>query len=510
MQSKISAYIDEWALTTTIHAVPNIFRTQNTLVKTIWFISLLVSGGWCFFMVINTMAQFYDYEVVTQIKMIYEIPAVFPAVTVCNANSFTTQKSLEYVKRYLEILNFTDFENIDVSKLFQTDDVIRDPLEEMMFIMKQSVQRYIMYNTSDEEKRELGMPLDDLVISCYYNFINCDLNDFTWFYDKKYGNCYTFNSGLSSHGKRIALKSNLRGGSEAGLMMSLFTGMVDSIYTLATESGAHIFIHNQTIKPSYTEGIQILSGLKTSIQIARTFSTLAPWPFNECTDIFDHSPYYGTIKDTSYKYRQQDCFFFVYQRVLVAECGCYDLGHPKPYADAVGCLLVNQTLCMADVTIKVFSAGNLNELHRQCPLECSSSSIAFSMSFLDYPNKAMAEQYTQRDYMKNRFKKITNQTLDYKMIKDNTAYVNIFYEDLTYGYITEKPKTSSLDLIASIGGTLGLFMGCSLLSFIEILEVLLTVISYKLDSRSKKKEPVPAKKHPAPIEKPVTIHPLTK
>jgi len=42
--------------------------------------------------------------------------------------------------------------------------------------------------------------------------------------------------------------------------------------------------------------------------------------------------------------------------------------------------------------------------------------------------------------------------------------------------ISNKPKTELFTIISNIGGTLGLFLGISFLSFIEIFEILFQVI----------------------------------
>jgi len=52
----------------------------------------------------------------------------------------------------------------------------------------------------------------------------------------------------------------------------------------------------------------------------------------------------------------------------------------------------------------------------------------------------------------------------------------VFYEDLKFTQITQIAKTTSTDLVSKVGGTLGLFLGLSLLSFIEIFELLLEIL----------------------------------
>ena len=48
----------------------------------------------------------------------------------------------------------------------------------------------------------------------------------------------------------------------------------------------------------------------------------------------------------------------------------------------------------------------------------------------------------------------------------------VFYKNLNYVLITEKPNMELADLISNIGGILGVFLGVSFLSFIEIIEIL--------------------------------------
>ena len=50
------------------------------------------------------------------------------------------------------------------------------------------------------------------------------------------------------------------------------------------------------------------------------------------------------------------------------------------------------------------------------------------------------------------------------------------YNELKETIIEESEKMSDIDFIANIGGTLGLFLGVSFLSFFEIMEIFLQII----------------------------------
>ena len=51
-----------------------------------------------------------------------------------------------------------------------------------------------------------------------------------------------------------------------------------------------------------------------------------------------------------------------------------------------------------------------------------------------------------------------------------------YYEDFFYTLISEEPKTSLDNLVGTIGGLLGLFLGASLMSFYELIDMVFSTI----------------------------------
>ena len=90
----------------------------------------------------------------------------------------------------------------------------------------------------------------------------------------------------------------------------------------------------------------------------------------------------------------------------------------------------------------------INECSKYCPLECDFEQYEAFLSF------HMSENMSK------------NETLKFK----------IYFKDLTYILISQEPKIELFDLISGIGGLLGLFLGVSFLSFIEIFEIIFEVI----------------------------------
>ena len=68
--------------------------------------------------------------------------------------------------------------------------------------------------------------------------------------------------------------------------------------------------------------------------------------------------------------------------------------------------------------------------------------------------------------------------LDYDSLKRNLVQIWVSYSELGYDRYVEIAKTEVIDLVSNIGGTLGLFLGMSFLSIVEILDILLQILFY--------------------------------
>ena len=85
-----------------------------------------------------------------------------------------------------------------------------------------------------------------------------------------------------------------------------------------------------------------------------------------------------------------------------------------------------------------------------------------------------------KNYFKNSWPVLTLED-----IRKNYYYLNIYYSDLKYTNISEKPMSSIFDIVSNIGGILGLFIGISFLSFAELLELLMEILFILFKSPNK-------------------------
>jgi hypothetical protein len=54
--------------------------------------------------------------------------------------------------------------------------------------------------------------------------------------------------------------------------------------------------------------------------------------------------------------------------------------------------------------------------------------------------------------------------------------LRVYYQDLKYTLISQHPKIAIFDLISSVGGTLGLFLGFSFISLLDLFEILAELV----------------------------------
>jgi len=65
--------------------------------------------------------------------------------------------------------------------------------------------------------------------------------------------------------------------------------------------------------------------------------------------------------------------------------------------------------------------------------------------------------------------------VDATTAKNSFVRANIFYNSLSYKETNELPQMDLVSLLGSIGGNLGLFLGVSVFSLAEIVEVLIEI-----------------------------------
>jgi len=334
---------------------------------------------------------------------------------------------------------------------------------------------------SNDEKKLLSHNLGDILKYCAFNGADlCGPDQFVWSFDPYYGNCYTFNAErFYSNGSKIDLKTSSIAGPFYGLELELYVNVYELLLADSVDSfGAIIRIGNSSYSTHYTkaDGILILPGTLTHVAVNRELKSLQPKPYSDC-EIDSNSPkfiqgldLYNLIAQSNYLYTQELCFIQCYQEFLIDKYNCSDPNYLS--------LFNSSNLC--SYMAFIFDSGydfNVNFINKhcfaKCPLECDQISFRTSLSSTllngnKYISFIKSNVNLTADFL--------NRTLDAQTAAQSFVNVKIFYETLSYTHSTESPQMDGVYLLGSIGGNLGLFLGISVFSICEVVQVVIEII----------------------------------
>jgi len=305
----------------------------------------------------------------------------------------------------------------------------------------------------------------------FFWFNNEDLikewkNHIEHFYESHYGNCYRFNSGLNWTNKSIEIKKSKRIGPDDGL------GLIFYSNTSLDFGEIRIYIHNYTENPKnfYKKGTIISSGTNNYFLVKRTLDQKLESPFNECLKDINQFPFDKTIidylKKTNRKYSQVECLNLCYNLNYnqTNPCDCFLKSFDEEGHFSCG----DNNSC----TTKFYN--NFNQIEKcshLCPLECDQYYYEINLVSNKIIGTGIINQF-DNDYVYS----FLPQFQTYENLSKNFYMINVYYDDLKYTLISQQPKIELFGLISNLGGILGLFIGFSFISLLEIIEVLAELV----------------------------------
>ena len=467
-------------------AIIKILQTPHASLKLVLFVCVALSSSLASYLIIKSVLSYFAYDVNTMTRIIFETPSPFPKITICNSNPFTTEFALEFLKEI----------NREISPSISIFD--QNQLKALHYNVKASLTNQIYTRAeykmnaetfSDSNRTKLSLPLDDLLIACSFNNKPCTKKDFTWEFDPRLGNCYAFNSQSAKNGTSSQTFQSSLAGYDNGLKLTLYANFHENltfINSVMGNSGVKIRIENNTFIRGYVDSpIQISSGFKTDVLVERLFNFNLPKPYSNC-DIDNDNPthfdsdLYALIKNSSYVYDQQLCLKQCRQKFYVDNCNCSS-ARTLSLFNVPKCLSNEQMKCkdtFNDIFFSTTDTSAMDKCYGKCPLECyqtdfrvfTSSSQLIGESFVDYikDNANLANDYVSKE-------------INAVSARESIVRLYVFYDSLLYTLSKETPKVDLVLLVAYIGGILGLFLGVSVLSICEIVELLIEIYFINLE-----------------------------
>ncbi|XP_070561544.1 uncharacterized protein [Ptychodera flava] len=312
---------------------------------------------------------------------------------------------------------------------------------------------------SQEELRRMGHQGQDLIVQCTYDQRECSVKDFLQFQNDVYGNCYTFNHGRN--GSPLRKASNT--GSEFGLKLTLFTEQAEYIGIFGQETGVRVVIHDPHSTPfPEDEGIDAKTGTATSVIIKERDEHRLSHPYGNCTNQTD-------VDSGAYFYSMLACQRDCLNREMFKFCGCVDVIYlDKPYCD-----VLNKTQDTCVQLMHYFYQSGKLECH--CQQSCSITQYTKMMSLTSWPSSTYAPRLMSSLLAVNP--KIRSIMTSDDTIRNNLARLKIYYESLNLELMSEVEDYPASQLLADIGGALGLWIGLSVITVIEFAEFIFEVVT---------------------------------
>ncbi|OXB69948.1 UNVERIFIED_CONTAM: hypothetical protein H355_012342 [Colinus virginianus] len=241
------------------------------------------------------------------------------------------------------------------------------------------------------------------------------------------------------------------------------------------EAGVKVQIHSQSEPPFVQElGFGVAPGFQTFVATQEQRLTYLPPPWGECrsSDMgLDFFPVYSITA----------CRIDCETRYIVENCNCKMVHMP---GDAPFCTPEQYKECAEpalgeyqDVSLGVTdrtlspSPGLLAEKDSNyciCRTPCNLTRYNKELSMVKIPSKTSAK------YLEKKFNKSE------KYISENILVLDIFFEALNYETIEQKKAYEVAALLGDIGGQMGLFIGASILTILELFDYIYELIKEKL------------------------------
>ena len=470
--------IKETLYNSTAQAIIKIIETPHYILKAFLFLCVIVMSFSCSYLIIVLIVQYLSFDVSTTSRTLYETPATFPKITICNTNQFTTEYAIEFLK------NVTKNSRIDIDIFNETQ------MSQLNFGKKIGLISLIHYRAilemnglSDTEKKKLSHRFDDIKILCFFNAQQCSSDDFSWYFDPWHGNCWQFNTG----GLNDSLKTSSHPGQAFGFYMFIYVNFNKNLTKINSFNGnvlgAIVNIGNSSYLTNSQDDILLQAGQFTRVSTSRSFKSNLPRPYSNCvidnkTNTGFHSELFDLIQNSPYRYTQPFCFWQCTQRFILNECNCTDSSKISLFSNVSQCLTLESMICQERLYAKTIHKDNFirENCFHECPLECYLDQFDASLSSAEYLPQAYLEFVNSNPILLSDF---AASQIDLETARKSFVSFNIFYKSLSYEHSSESPQVDVIWLLIGLGGYLSLFMGVSVFSLFEPIQILIEILFMK-------------------------------
>ncbi|XP_060083095.1 acid-sensing ion channel 4-B-like [Ylistrum balloti] len=334
-------------------------------------------------------------------------------------------------------------------------------------------------NEITDEMLRVGHTIDDMLLHCSINSRRCNSSGFVHFKSSQFGNCYTMQSN-----RFVATVP----GPAHGLTLMLNLDRNEYISPYSSGYGLKLLVHEQGTYPFIEEQGVTLAPDWTFISLKQKKIKRREYPQGNCGKYLEYKTKYGI------EYSRMACEQICLITLTKDICDCV-----TGFVSIDKSIVTNSTAtCKENVicSLMVLEAQVRGSLPCPCTNPCSELHFSTTVSSLSWPH----EEYLKRELiplmcMKGRDLKIKEATgyncseirasngdlpLNMNKLRGNFLKLDLYFKELSYEHIEELSAYDSVQFLSDIGGTVGLFVGASVLSGVELIQLLVECCRYIL------------------------------
>ena len=423
-----------------VSAIAYVFMKHKSIPRRIfWSCILIMFSTLLGYVLYDRISELREQPISTALSFYQDDDQDFPAVTFCSNDfikrSYYDERELEYIE--------------DLAFYYDCDEILKNKPSGFT----DGYREWVLNG---------GHQLEDILFYCAFMRNWCNWSEIITT-PSFLGVCHTFNSGKNGSGKVLKPQGT---GYVTGLTLGFQLNRSESFGSFTSDSGIRVIIHPQGVPPRVEDEVIYIGPGNIAYIGIRKIITVDESSFRNCSEKVEGWNYFAEF-DYSYSACLEECVF----TSISDKCKCNEFADFNTPDSSKSKQLKNCTLddyCCEEDIIFFDEDKSRNPNHCDCPQPCKYDTYDSIISYGEFPN--------------DRIETPPNQSV---------LAARIYFRTLTVEQRITRNSYSWPALIADIGGQLGLFLGFTALTFIEILLWIFDVIKrflmrhyYKKDKSS--------------------------
>lgn len=441
--------VDAFLRETTLHGVKFLGSSNGRKQRYIW--AVLLVGVWIlsFYFVTSTVMRFFKYESFVISEVVLKDALDLPALTVCNLNSGNRSLLREKFPSLLEI-----------------EEALQNP-EFVANITKNPDLLLPLKAFSNSIMTEIYLTAEETFVQCRkgaHRYMNC--SDIATAISSSRGGCFTINGN-----KAVTTLKAFGPGLPQGYTITLDANIGQkSLWPIMPGSGFLVMIHPRNEFPSFDKDAFFVGpGTATVMKLQKVEKTALDQPYSK-----QHC-----ISDKAELQQLQKSSFPQHYTVSYSQAVCLEECYVEQILFGNSCtyFTTNGTECTfydyytsGFINYGMFLNGELSisNICSHCYPKCKMISYNVQVSQSVFPSQQAMDDL-------HRLRPNYNET----ELEKNLLDVTVYYETLEELHLIQVAAMPGSALFSNIGGSLGLCVGASIITFLEFLDCLIQIIRQK-------------------------------